>query len=80
MRQFLENDRGVETRQRRAADIFFHVNPAETERRCRAQLLDREDRFLVPLAGARHHFVARETTRGVAESLPVLRKVRNPWT
>ena len=38
LRQFLEDDRGVEPRQRRAADIVLHVDAAEAERRRLAQV------------------------------------------
>ena len=64
LRQFLEDERGVEPGQRRAADVFLDVNAAEAERRRLAQRLDREDLALVPVARMRHHLVARELPRG----------------
>ena len=67
MRQLLEDQRGVEPRQRRAADVFLDVNAAEAERRRLAQRLDREGLVLVPVARMRHHFVARELPRGRLE-------------
>ena len=60
LRQFLEDERGVEPRQRRAADIFLHIDAAEAERRGLAQRFDRENLVFVPVARMRHHFVARE--------------------
>ena len=33
MRQFLENERGVEPRERRTTDVFFDVDATEAERR-----------------------------------------------
>ena len=50
--------RGIEPRQRRAADIVLHINAAEAERRRLAQRLDREHLVLVPVARLRHHFIA----------------------
>jgi hypothetical protein len=64
LRQLLEDQRGVEPGQRRAADVFLHVNAAEAERRRLAQCLDREHFALVPVARMRHHFVTRELPRG----------------
>ena len=42
LRQLLEDDRRVEPRERRAADILLHVDAAEAERRRLAQRVDRE--------------------------------------
>ena len=60
LRELLEDQRGIETAERRAADIFFHVNTAEAERRRLAQRFDRENLAFVPVARMRHHFVARK--------------------
>ena len=67
LRQLLEDDGGVEPRQRRAADIVLHIDAAEAERRRLAQRLDREGRVLVPVARIRHHLVAGELPRGGLE-------------
>ena len=64
MRQLLEDQRGVEPCQRRAADVLLDVDPAEAERRRLAQRFDREDLALVPVARMRHHFIPRELPRG----------------
>ena len=64
LRQFLEDQRGVEPRQRRAADVVLHIDAAEAERGGLAQRLDRENLVLVPVARVRHHLVARELPRG----------------
>ena len=67
MRQLLEDERGVEPGQRRAADVFLDVNAAEAERRRLAQRLDRKGLVLVPVARMRHHLVAGELPRGRLE-------------
>ena len=72
LRQFLEDDGGVEPRQRRAADIVLHVDAAEAERRGLPQLGDREDLALVPGARIRRHLVAGELPRGRLEGALVL--------
>ena len=72
LRQLLEDDRGVEPRQRRAADVVLHIDAAKAERRGLAQLVDREHLVLVPVARMRHHLVAREMPRGGLEGALVL--------
>ncbi len=67
LRQFLEDQRGVEPAERRAADVLLHVDAAEAERGRLAQRLDREHFALVPVARVRHHLVARERARGGLE-------------
>ena len=67
LRQFLEDDGGVEPRQRRAADIVLHIDAAEAERRRLAQRLDRKGRVLVPVLRVRHHLGARELPRRVLD-------------
>ena len=64
LRQLLENQGGIETAERRATDIFFHIYTAEAQRRCFPQRIDRENLILVPVARMRHHFVARKSARG----------------
>ncbi len=64
LRQLLEDQRGVEPCQRRAADVLLDVNAAEAERRRPAQRFDREDFALVPVARMRHHFIPRKLPRG----------------
>ena len=75
LRQFLEDERGIEPRQRRAADVGAHVDAAEAERGGPAKRLDREDLVLVPLAGKRHHLVAREGAGGVLDGALFLGEV-----
>src|SRR5262245_52230482 len=60
LRELLEDQRGIETAKRGAADIFLHVNTAEAERRRLAHAVDREDLVLIPAARMRHHLVARK--------------------
>ena len=67
LRQFLENECGVEPGQRRAADVFLDGDAAEAERRRLAQRLDRENLTFVPVARMRHHLLARELPRGRLE-------------
>ena len=60
MRELLEDQRGIETAERRAADIFLDVNTAEAEGRRLTHALDREDLVFVPVAHMRHHLLARK--------------------
>ena len=75
MRQFLEDQRGIEAAERRAADVFLDVNTAEAERRRLAQRRDREGLVLVPVARMRHHFVAGKLPRGGLEGALFLGEV-----
>ena len=72
LRQFLEDDGGVEPRQIRAADIVLHIDAAEAERGRLAQRLDRKRLVLVPVARMRHHLVAGELPRGGLKGALVL--------
>src|SRR5262249_23238829 len=65
LRELLEDERRIEPRQRRAADVVLYIDAAEAERRGRAQRFDRKSRILIPVARMRHHFAACELTRGV---------------
>ncbi len=65
LRQFLEDERGIEPRQRRAAVVGAHIDAAEAERRRVPQRIRREELVLVPLAGKGHHLVAREGAGGI---------------
>ena len=67
LRQLLEDDGGVEPAERRAADVFLHINAAEAERGRLAQRLDREGLGLVPIPRERHHLVAGKLPRGGLE-------------
>ncbi len=72
MRQFLEDQRGVEPGQRRAADVILHINASEAERCGLAQRVDRENLILIPVARVRHHVLASEKPRGCRKSALVL--------
>ena len=78
LRQLLEDDRGVEPRQRRAADVVLHVDAAEAERRRLAQRLDRKGRVLVPVPRMRHHLARARTAARWPGRRAALRRVRNP--
>ncbi len=67
LRQLLEDQNRIEPRERRAAVVGAHIDAAEAERSRRAQRIRGEDLFLVPLAGKRHHLVAREGARRVLD-------------
>ena len=75
LRQFLEDDGGVEPRQAAAADVVLHIDAAETQRRGLAQLGHRERRILVPIARIRHHGLAGELPRGGLEGALVFGKL-----
>ena len=49
----LEDDRGVESRKARTADIFADIDPGEAQRGRGAQRFDREVLLLVPAGGVR---------------------------
>src|SRR6185437_11024413 len=60
-RQFLENDRRIQTGHLRPADIAFHIDARKTQG-CRfAQCLDRKYLLLVPLRRMRRELLASET-------------------
>src|SRR6516162_7882319 len=61
--EFLEDDRGVEPRECRAADVVLDADPAEPECRGLAQCLDREYFVFIPRARKRHHALARKIPR-----------------
>ena len=65
LRQLLENQRSVEPRERRAAEVSGYVDASEAERRGLAQRVLRKHFVFIPLAGQRHHLVTREGARGV---------------
>ncbi len=75
MRQFLEDQRGIEPGERRAADVLLHVDAAEAERRRLAQRLDRKGFVLVPVARMRHQRVAGELPSGRLEGVLLLGEV-----
>jgi hypothetical protein len=64
LREFLEDERGIEPGKRRSADILLHVDAAEAERGCLAQGVDGKHLALIPIARMRHHLRAGEIPRG----------------
>ena len=68
LRELLEDQRGIKAAERRAADVFFHVDTAEAEGCRLAQRLDRKNLVFIPVARMRHHFVARKLPRGRLKS------------
>src|SRR5690348_8368865 len=76
LREFLEDQSGVETAQSRPAHIFLHVNTAEAHPRCLAQRLHRENFAFVPGARVRHHFVVGEGPGGRLEGKLFFRKLK----
>src|SRR5262249_60154257 len=75
LRQLLEEQDGVEARQRGAADVGAHIDAAEPERSGATQRVGRKDLVLVPLTGERHHLVAREGAGGVLDGALLLGEV-----
>ena len=67
LRQLLENQRGIEPGQRRAADVLLDGDAAEAERGRLAQGLHGEGFVFVPVARVRSHLLAREGPRGRLE-------------
>ena len=65
-RQRLEDQRRVEPRQARAADVLAHIDAAHAERGGLAHLVDREVLRLVPVQGMRRD-LGREVARHVAD-------------
>src|SRR6185312_16072892 len=64
LRQFLEDQRGVEPVEAGAADVVLHIDAGKAQRGGGAQRLDGEDFALVPVARMRHHRVAGKLPRG----------------
>src|SRR6185295_8541633 len=60
LREFFVDDRGVEARQSRAADIFTYRHATKAECRGLSQALDRKDVFFVPFLSAWCKFRTRE--------------------
>jgi len=84
LRQFLEDDCGIEPGQRRAADVVTHGDGAEAERRRLAQCVDRKDFAFVPFARERHHLLAREGAGDGGKRALLLGKIEvhpalTPW-
>ena len=72
LRQRLEDQRGVETRQRRAADIVADIDAADAELGGLAHHVDREMLLLVPADRMRRDFLRGEIPRHVANRNLVL--------
>ena len=72
LRQFLEDDRGIEPGEVRAADIAFDINAAEAERGGFTQGAYRKRLILVPVRRTRHHRIAGELRRGGLKGALVL--------
>ena len=71
-RQLLHDQRRIEPRQARAADIVAHIDAAEAQRRRLAQHLLGEDLLGIPPRGLRQHAFGRELPCRIAEGLLVL--------
>ena len=68
VRQRLEDQRRVEPRQPRAADVLPDIDAAEAEAGRLAQHVDREMLLLVPAHGMRRELVSAAKSRAVRES------------